>query len=102
MSENSDKSNSLEGFISTAEYVIANYLKDHENCSKKELMLHVLDEINQSSNDPAATVNDTKPIHVLAWLISFKELEKEGVICINRQDLPFPVIDDRSRFSLKH
>ena len=101
MSENSDRTNLLEGFISTAEYVIANYLKEHVNCPEEELYLHVLNSINLKRNRRNDTVHDTKPIHTLAFLIAFKELEKEGIIQVDRKDLEFPLIDARSRFSLK-
>ena len=101
LSEDSDKIDVLGSSILTAEYVIGNYLKDHENCLKEELMLHVLNSINQRLNRKDDTVHTTKPIHVLAWLIAYKELENEGVIIVDRKDLPFPTIDNRSRFSLK-
>ena len=101
MSENSDKTNMLGGFISTAEYVIANYLKDHNGCLKRELMNHVLGVIDLHENRSNSEVHQTKPIHTLAWLIAFKEMEKEGVIRVERHDLPFPMVDDRSLFYLK-
>jgi hypothetical protein len=101
MSENSSKINLLESLISTAEYVMANYLKDHNGCLKRELMNHVLSVIDLHENRSNSEVHQTKPIHTLAWLIAFKEMEREGVIRVERHDLPFPMVDDRSLFYLK-
>ena len=99
---NVDKTGTLESLISTAEYVIGDYLKDHDNCFKEELMTHVLGKIGLKEDKQGNIVIDYKPIHMLAWLIALKELEKEGIIQVNRNDLAFPLIDNRSRFSLKH
>lgn len=98
---NVDKTRTLESLISTAEYVIGNYLKDHNDCLKEELMIHVLNSISLKENRQGDMVSNPKPIHTLAWLIAFKELEKESVIQVNRNDLTFPLIDNRSKFSLK-
>ena len=96
-----DKLRILESFISTAEYSIANYLKDHDGCGKKELMNHVLNSINLRKNRRDDVIHVTKPLHVLAWLIAFKELERESVIRVERYDVPFPMVDNKSQFYLK-
>ena len=101
MSENPDKTIALEGLVSTAEYIISSYLKDHNECLKEELFLHVISKIAAKENREGYMIIDQKPIHTLAWLIAFKELEMEGVITVDRKDLAFPLIDNRSRFSLK-
>ncbi len=91
----------LESFISTAEYVIANYLKDHADCNKKELMPHVLERINMRENKEGDTIHETKQIHILSFILAVKEMEKEGVIQVKRGNVPFPMLDNKSRFSLK-
>jgi len=100
MSKNSDKINVLGNLIPTAEYAITTYLKDHGGCLKKELMEHALDAIN-SYESHGYTEHKTKPIHTLAWILAFKELELEGVIRVERYDIPFPMVDNKSQFYLK-
>jgi hypothetical protein len=97
MSTNGDKLRTLEGFISTAEYLIGNYLKDNSNCKSKELMPYV---INQLSTRESEIKHKPQPIHTLAFIIAIKEMEKEGVIKIERGTVPFPMTDNESRFSL--
>ena len=100
MSKNSDKINVLGNLIPTAEYAITTYLKDHGGCLKKELMEHALNTIN-SYEYHGYTEHETKPIHTLAWLLAFKELEREGVIRVERYNIPFPMVDNKSQFYLK-
>lgn len=100
MSVDGDKISTLESCVSIAEYAIGNYLKDHNGCGKEELMVHILKALNQKASHKS-TIYTANSIHILAWLISFKELEQEGIIQVDRMDLPFPAIDNRSRFSLK-
>jgi len=93
---NGDKLQTLESFISTAEYLIGNFLKDNSNCTTKELMPYVINHLSRKEG------KESKPqsIHTLAYIIAIKELEKEGVIHIERGNMPFPKIDSKSKFSL--
>jgi len=44
-----------------------------------------------------------KPIHMLATILAYKELEREDQIKITRMpDVPFPATDFRSNFILCH
>ena len=93
----------LEMLVSTAEYTIVHYLKEHDGCKKKELMPQVIDQISIRQNKEGEIIHDPKPIHTLAFLIAMKELEAEGVLKIDRGDVPFPMSDFKTRFSLaKH
>lgn len=86
--------------MSTAEYVIANYLKDHNGCKKTELMPHVLNILGTHENKEGGIVTKIQPIHTLAFLIAIKEMETEGILKIDRGDLPFPLTDFKTCFSL--
>ena len=97
---NPNKTKTLESFVSTAEYVIANYLKDHSGCTREKLMPHVLDILGTHENKGGEVVHEIKPIHTLAFILAAKELEKEGVIRIERFEVPFPMLDNKSQFSL--
>ena len=96
MSINSDKTDTLEGHISTAEYLIGNYLKDNSGCKSKELMPYVIGHLSVKEGIKSRP----QPIHTLAFIIAIKELEKEGVIKIERGKVPFPMTDNETRFSL--
>lgn len=96
MSTNSDKTDTLEGHISTAEYLIGNYLKDNPDCKSKELMPHVINHLSIKEGKKSKP----QPIHTLAFIIAIKELEKEGVIKIERGTVPFPMTDNETRFSM--
>lgn len=97
---NPDKSNALESIVSTAEYIIGNYLKDHNGCSRDDLMSHVLQKIGSRTNKKDELVYDPQPIHTLAFIIAIKEMEKEGILRIDRFDVPFPMTDKHTLFYL--
>lgn len=97
---NPNKTKTLESLVSTAEYVIANFLKDHDGCKRTDLMPHVLDIIGTRENKKGEVVHETKPIHTLAFILAVKEMEKEGVIQIDRGNVPFPMTDLKTCFSL--
>jgi len=96
MSINSDKTDTLEGHISTAEYLIGNYLKDNSGCTSKTLMPYVINHLSTIEG----MKSKPQSIHTLAFIIAIKELEKEGVIKIERGKVPFPMTDNESTFSL--
>ena len=95
-----DKLSELATYVSSAEYSIINYLKDHSDCTSKELTPHIIDCISIKANKEGKIERNPQPIHTLAFLIAFKELEREGVIKIDRGAIPFPMTDFKSRFSL--
>jgi len=93
----------LEKFVSSAEYTIVHYLKEHDGCTKRKMMPQVIDQISIRENKEGEIIHDPKPIHTLTFLIAIKELEVEGVLKIDRGDVPFPSTDFKTRFSLaKH
>ena len=95
-----DKLSQLATHVSSAEYSIVNYLKDHPDCASKELASHVVDCISIKANKKGEIERNPQSIHTLAYLIAFKELEAEGVIKIDRGAVPFPMTDNESIFSL--
>jgi hypothetical protein len=97
---NPNKTKTLESFVSTAEYVIANYLKDHNGCTREKLMPHVLNILGTHENKEGEIVTKIQSIHTLAFILAVKELEKESVIRIERFEVPFPMLDNKSQFSL--
>lgn len=97
---NHNKTKTLESSISTAEYVIATYLKDHNGCKRHELMPHVLNILGTHKNKKGEIVTKIESIHTLAFILAVKELEKEGVIRIERFEVPFPMLDNKSQFFL--
>ena len=96
----SNEANKLATYVSSAEYSIVNYLKEHSGCTSKELTSHVIDHISIKANKEGEIERKPQSIHTLAYLIAFKELEAEGVIKIDRGSVPFPMTDFKSRFSL--
>jgi hypothetical protein len=96
----SNEANKLATYVSSAEYSIVTYLKEHSNCPSEELMPHVIDCMSIKANKKGIIERNPQPIHTLAYLIAFKELEAEGVIKIDRGSVPFPMTDHKSRFSL--
>ena len=96
----SSEANKLATYVSSAEYSIINYLKEHPDCTNKELMPHVIDCMSIKANKEGKIERKPQPIHTLAFLIAFKELEAEGLIQIERGTVPFPMTDFKSKFSL--
>jgi hypothetical protein len=96
----SNEANKLATYVSSAEYSIVNYLKEHPDCTSKELMPHVIDCMSIKANKKGEIERNPQPIHTLAFLIAFKELDAEGVIKIDRGSVPFPMTDFKSIFSL--
>ena len=96
----SNEANKLATYVSSAEYSIINYLKEHPDCTRKDLMPNVIDHISIKANQAGEITRRPKPIHTLAFIIAIKELEAEGLIQIERDTVPFPMTDFESRFSL--
>lgn len=96
----SNEANKLATYVSSAEYSIVNYLKEHPDCKSKELMPHVIDCMSLKANKDGKIERKPQSIHTLAYLIAFKKLEAEKVIKIDRGAVPFPMTDHESKFSL--
>jgi len=95
-----NEANKLATYVSSAEYSIVTYLKEHPNCTDKELMPHVIYHMSIKASKKGEITHRSQPIHTLAYLIAVKELEAEGLIQIERGTVPFPMIDFKSIFSL--
>jgi len=96
----SDKLSMLATCVSSAEYSIGNYLKEHPGCTGKELMPKIIDCISIKANKEGKIERKPQSIHTLAYIISIKELENACVIKIDRGTVPFPMTDSESKFYL--
>jgi hypothetical protein len=96
----SDKLSQLATHVSSAEYSIINYLKEHDGCTSRDLMPYVVNSISIKANKAGKIERKPESIHTLAYLTAIKELESEKVIKIERGSVPFPMTDNESKFSL--
>jgi len=95
-----DKTDKLSMLVSSAEWHIVQYLKEHSSCIRKELNPYVIEAISTKTNSQGKIVHKPQLIHDLAFLIAIKELEVEGLLKIDRDTVPFPMTDFVTRFSL--
>jgi len=91
----------LDGLVSSAKFAIIHYLLGCKTCIRQELEPYVLSVINMKLKKDETIQHETKPIHALAFIMAYKELEAEDRIKINRSvDVHFPMTDYKTLFSL--
>jgi len=91
----------LRHLTNRAKNEILRFLQTHVSCKQPELEEHVLNFINERQNREGIPVHETKPIHGLAFILAYKELEADNQIKISRPyDVPFPMTDAETVFSL--
>ena len=91
----------LEMWVRMAKRNILRYLEQVGQCERKELEGYVLNLLNRRETREGRVIHETKPIHVLAFVVAHKRLEMEQRIKIKRSSsLPFPVTDFKSVFVL--
>ena len=95
-----DKTDKLSMLIASAEWHIIYYLKEHNDCTREKLNPYIIDAISTKTNKQGKITHKPPLIHDLAFLIAIKELEVEGLLKIDRGNLPFPMTDFVTRFSL--
>jgi hypothetical protein len=84
----------LSTLVHQAKHEILLYLKDKELCDRKELEAHVLSLLNVRVTRLGHIAHNVKPIYVLAFVLAFSELEREGEIKIKRPEgVPHPFTD---------
>jgi len=79
---------------------IIRYLTGRLEGVGRQLESYVVYAINWRVKRDWSTVHETKPIHQLAFLLGFEELERENKISVNRHGLPVCMIDDETVFKL--
>ena len=95
-----EKQDPLKRLLPMAEDSIVYYLRNHGTCPRTELEPYVLSVIDTKRNKDEDLIHDTQPIHRLAFIMAFKDLEKNGRIKIARPDgVPFPMTDYKTLFS---
>jgi len=84
-----------------AKHQIVYYLRDHGACKGQELERAVTDIISIRERKDGTIIHDSKPIHHLAFILAYKELESTNEIIIQRpSNIPFPMTDFRTVFSI--
>jgi hypothetical protein len=74
---------------------------EKSSLTNRELEPHVLTMINgRRSRKEGRIIHETKPIHALAFILAFEELEREKQICIDRHGLPVCMTDNETVFKL--
>lgn len=69
-------------------------------CKRLELDDYVFNRLNMTEKKDGTVLHQTKPIHNLAVILAYKQLEAEGKIKIERpSDVPFPMTDNNTLFS---
>jgi hypothetical protein len=89
----------LSKLTAKARHQIVYCLRDHGTCNGQELEKTVIGIISMRKNRDGTVIHDPKPIHCLAFIQAYKELEEIGDITIKRpSDIPFPMTDFRTIF----
>ena len=91
----------LDKLARSAKRAIIQCLGTHGTRSGKDLVSSVLSIIDVKEKKDGEIEHVPKPIHMLAFIIAYKELEREGQIIISRPaNIPFPMTDYRTTFTL--
>lgn len=92
----------LETWVYEARSLTLSYLREHGACSQRELEGYVASILNIVETKKEGIRHRTKPIHGLAFIIAYKELESERQIKIRRPlGVPFPMTDFETSFALR-
>lgn len=86
----------LSKLVSKAKDCMLEHLKTG-SALNPELEQHVLSIINVKKKTKQHV---TEPVHILAYILAYKELEAEGKIKIERGNVPFPTTDFGTVFAL--
>lgn len=90
----------LKKLIQYGRDLILRYLSKRDSMLSQELEKYVISWLNAHTNREGDVVHMTKPIHVLAFIMAFEELEQEGAVKVNRHGLPLSMIDNETTFEL--
>lgn len=77
------------------------YLRDNGLSKRLELERYVINILNIKERRDGTILHRTKPIHGLAFILAYKELESMDQIEIQRPTgVPFPMTDFETLFSV--
>lgn len=89
----------LKRHTEQARDLTVHYLKTYGACKRPELEKYVLSILNIKERK-GVIIHETKPIHRIAFIMAYKELEAEGAVKIDRPlKVPFPMTDFETHFS---
>lgn len=92
----------LNDLVSTAKYQILRLLRSGP-LNDRVLMPKVISSINWHETREFDVVHETKPVHISAYILAYKQLEGERKIRITRPaDVPFPMTDYKTTFALNN
>jgi hypothetical protein len=91
----------LDKFVLSARAIILHYLKSHNGCVRRDLEAYVQSILDVYIKKDGTVLHSPKPIHKLAIILAYKELEREEQIEIHRVlGTPYPATDFKSTFTL--
>jgi len=94
-------SSRLKKLVSSAKYFIIRCLRADGVTQRSQLEPYVISGINRIEKRDGTVKHVTKPIHYLAFILAYKELENEHQIKITRKGIPFPMTDNETIFALR-
>lgn len=87
----------------SARYAIIDYLKKYGACTRKVLESYVLAKMSAITRRDGSIKHAILPVHELAFILAYKELENESQIQITRpRDVPSPATDFETTFATKN
>jgi len=93
--------NQLDDLVEFTKNVMLNNLRSQGTTNGQILQQQVLSVINTKETRDGEIKHETKPIHLLAFVLAYKQLEQGQQIIISRpSDIPFPMTDYRTTFTL--
>jgi hypothetical protein len=90
----------LSRLVGEAKEEIIYFLRAKGPCKRPKLEAYIISSINLE-NTRNGIEHRTRPVHRLAFILAFKELESQAEIEIQRPlTVPFPMTDNETMFSL--
>lgn len=100
---NKDENLKLRIMIRKAKRAVLKFLAENESCRRLELEKYVINKLNRKMLRDGRIIHRTKPIHSLAFILAYKELESSEEIKIDRRSgIPYPMTDFETLFSRAH
>jgi len=95
------KPSRLQVLTDLAKWLIIVKLKQKSPQMLRQLQDPVIEKLGEKTNREGETVHRYEPVHTLAFIRAYKELEAQKLIKISRPaDIPFPATDNRTEFAL--
>lgn len=90
----------LDKLVRESKAQIVRFLSSRIEALSRQLESYVVYAINWRVKRNWSMVHETKPLHTLAFILAFEELEREKQISIDRHGLPVCMIDNETVFKL--